>query len=97
MDRRDDDEERFSEVLHLVATLRTMMPKAADVVFVLNELEKADAFGVFTDPTAWKKSAADRIAMRGLMRGAQKFAEASEAFGMECDRILAARVAAATR
>jgi len=93
MTRSEEDEDRFRPTVARVAMLASLAPPEDDLAFVAAELAKADAFGVFTDPTAWRKSQKDREALTPFIDASRKFAAAAEAFATARGEILAHRSA----
>lgn len=94
MSRSQYDEARFQAAVDRIMMLASVAPPLVDIDFVIRELEKANDFGVFTDPTLWNKTFKDREALMPFVRAAHAFVHAAGAFAQRRGEILVERARA---
>jgi len=96
MRRSQEDEERFTNTVQMLSMLCSVLPPAADVAFVRDELVKCDSVGHILDPTAYRNGMDDREALGEFIAKALPFARAAEAFKAKAEELAARRAGAAS-
>lgn len=70
----------FLDVMRAASLLAQVADDDNDYGAALEELERADAFGCFVDPTAWQRGLGDRAEAKKLLTALVSFKAAARGF-----------------